>query len=362
MRIERLRVSNFRKIRAAELEPGAAANVVFGSNGGGKTSLLEAIHLLSSGRSFRSRRVADVISEGEEQLNGFARVVTAGGVSSHIGVEKGKRKTRIRIDNEEVNQASGLARLLPTLFIGADCSRLLEEAERRRRLLDWVMFHVEPDYLQVFQRYQRVLRQRNAALRSLASAAVLDTWDQQLAELGWALHALRALNVPRVVAFAVEFLERLLPMTINIDYRPGWNVNEDLGVAFACQRSGDLRVGYTRIGPHRADLDLSVGKMSARAVLSRGESKLLAMGVVLAQAAYFLDCHGESPVLLIDDIGTELDGDNRKRFTDVLESLHAQSFITTVLRRGDLFFNSQSGQATSNRLFHVEQGEIRQVV
>lgn len=362
MRIQRLRVEHVRKIRVAEVLPGPSLNVVFGMNGSGKTSLLETIHLLGNGHSFRTRRAAEIITEGKTSLSGFCEVIGAEAASSQIGIEKARGRTRIRVDGEDVRRTSVLARLLPTVFIGPECARLLEEAALRRRLLDWVMFHVEPRYLDVYHRYFRALRQRNAALRTGALPSSLSVWDQQLAEPGRDLHAARAKHAVAVSTFAAEFLGQLLPMQVRLDYQPGWDTTVPLEIALAEGRAADARLGYTRHGPHRADLALVVGDRAARSVLSRGESKLLAMGLLLAQGAYFLSHHGEPPVVLIDDLGTELDADSRTRFIHALIPLHAQAFVTTVVGQKDFLFPAEVRETEPVRQFHVEQGKIKEVI
>ena len=362
MRLERLRVENVRKIRAADLSPGAGMNVISGNNGSGKTSLLEAVYLLGNGRSFRTRRAGDLISRDEDQLRVLGEICPRTGGATLVGLEKSRTRTRLRVDGEDVRQTSALARVAPTVFIGPDCSRLLEESEPRRRFLDWVMFHVEPRYPEVHQRYSRTLRQRNAALRTGPSAASLATWDQQLADPGLELHKIRAPHVAALTTFASEFLEELLPISVQIGFRPGWDSEHPLDVALQAHQGTDKRLGYTSIGPHRADLVLQAGGKSARSTLSRGESKLFAMGLLLAQGAYFLSKFGEPPLLLVDDLGAELDPTSRTRFIKAMLPLTAQAFITTVVDQVESLFEAEVRDTAEIRQFHVEQGGVREVV
>ena len=362
MRIGQLRAFNVRKIRAVEMECGHGINIVYGKNGSGKTSLLETIHILGYGRSFRTRRIREVVTDGEAGLTAFCEVIGRRGERTNIGIEKAGLTTRIRVNSEDVKATSTLARRLPAVFIGPECSRLLEESELRRRLLDWALFHVELPYLDVYQRFHRALRQKNAALRSGASAAALDAWDYQLAGPGMELHALREKHAVGITEFAGTFLREMLPMGVAIDYRPGWDTKRSLGELLVDNRENDQRAGYTLRGPHRADLKFSAGKASARSVLSRGESKLFSMGLLLAQAAYFSEHSGETPILLVDDLGTELDGDSRARFMRSVESVGSQAFITTVMGQSEALPESDNTDSHPVRKFHVEQGNFRQVI
>ena len=162
--------------------------------------------------------------------------------------------------------------------------------------------------------------------------------------------------------FAGGFLSDLLPMSVDVGFRRGWREDESLQEALERQRDGDRRLGYTRPGPHRADLELRVHGAQARTVLSRGESKLLAMGLLLAQAAYFTVHRGEAPVVLVDDLGMELDQANQQRFVRALRSIGAQAFVTTVLSDAEAIFPPEIAGTSRITAFHVEQGEFRQMV
>ena len=362
MRIVRFQASNVRRIRAVEIAPGERINVIAGKNGSGKTSLLEAIHLLGYGRSFRTRRIGEVLAYGEDRLTAFCEVLGADGTRSQVGFEKAGAKSRVRVNGEDVSSSSALARHLPAVFIGPECSRLLEESELRRNVLDWALFHVEPCYLQAYQRFYRALRQRNAALRGAIGPAALDVWDRELARAGEALHALRVEHVDRFTEFACRFLMQLLPVAVELRFSPGWDVERPLSDTLAEQREADRRVGFSLRGPHRADLRLAVRDALARTILSRGESKLLAMGLQLAQGAYFEAHRGEPPVILVDDLGTELDAESRSRFLRALRSLGAQAFITTVADQLEEWSPGEIREADRVVRFHVEQGEFRQVI
>ena len=166
MRLGQIEVRNLRVLSALDCAPGEGLNVFVGANGSGKTSILEAIHLLGSGRSFRTHRLVELISRGQSWLRVRADIRGESGAVESVGVEKGSDGLRIRVGGEAIRSASELARRLPLVVITPDSQRLLTDgAGLRRQLMDWALFHVEPTYLAVLQRYRRALRQRNAPRR-----------------------------------------------------------------------------------------------------------------------------------------------------------------------------------------------------
>lgn len=356
MRLIRLEVRNVRVLADLECVPEAGLNVFVGANGSGKTSILECIHILGSGRSFRTHRLGELIRRGESWLRVWGEIGSDDGAATPVGVEKGDEGVRIRVAGDGVRSASELARQFPMVVITPDSQRLLTDgAELRRQLMDWALFHVEPGYLAVLQRYRRALRQRNAELR--AGAGVLSAWDQELAEAGEALHAQRDRFLGGILPVYAETLERLIPMMVDIRYRPGWDASVGLREALEAGTPTDRARGFTGVGPHRADLRFRTDGAPAHQVLSRGEGKLFVVGLVLAQGRFLMDRQGRRPMVLVDDLASELDEDSRGRFFAQLQALGAQSFITTVSR--DLVETAPGGEF---RVFHVERAKPLKMV
>ena len=226
------------------------------------------------------------------------------------------------------------------------------QPEVRRKYLDWGMFHVEHGFLSTWRRYSKALKQRNAALRR-GQAAVLDSLDAVLAEEGEELTRLRRAHGESVQRRIEEMLSDLgsgLP-EVRLEYQPGWS-GKNFGEALQRNRERDLERGQTLAGPHRADLVMLCGKVPARAVLSRGEQKVLAAALLLTQGE-LLAAQGETPLALLDDLASEFD---QRHYTRVLErtlETGAQVWVT----------GTRPQQAEEDRaVFHVEQGEVRRVV
>ncbi len=370
MRLASIRIRNVRALAEVDVEPGPRINVLAGPNGSGKTSFLEAVHLLSLGRSFRTRRARAVIRHGVDSLTVSGRVLPGGeaedgdgdGAETRIGIERGATRARFRVDGEEVRSVSSLARRLPAMVIAPEgLKALLEGSEHRRRLLDWTLFHVEPNYLGVLQRYGHVLRQRNALLREPPRAGVgqeLDAWEEQLADSGERLDSMRRFHMESdtMRGTVSRMTEELLSEPVTWEYRSGWERGADLRELLASQRARDRQAGFTTAGPHRADLvwrrDPSGGL--ARDSLSRGQGRLLVMAFEMAQAAYVVESADTRPVLLVDDLSTELDVENMQRLLSRIAALGLQVFISSVLEELTTLVRS-SGAA---RLFHVKQGEV----
>lgn len=365
MRLASIRIRNVRALAEVAIEPGPRINVLAGPNGSGKTSFLEAVHLLSLGRSFRTRRVRAVIRHGVDSLTVSGRVLRGGeeedGAETRIGIEREATRARFRVDGEEVRSVSSLARRLPAMVIAPEgLKALLEGGEHRRRLLDWTLFHVEPQYLGVLQRYGHVLRQRNALLREPPRAGVaqeLDAWEEQLADCGERLDSMRRLHMESDAMRGTvgRMMEELLSEPVTWEYRSGWERGADLRGLLAAQRARDRQAGFTTAGPHRADFvwRRRRGGM-ARDSLSRGQGRLLVMAFEMAQAAYVAESADTRPVLLVDDLGTELDVENMQRLLSRIAALGLQVFISSVLEELTTLVRS-SGTA---RLFHVKQGEV----
>lgn len=358
MRLDSLEVRNLRILTELECTPGARLNVFVGANGSGKTSILEAVHVLGSGRSFRTHRLGELIQRGAAWLRVRGELVGDDGARHPVGVEKGAEGLRIRVGGEAVRSASILARQLPLIVVTPESQRLLTDgAELRRQLVDWALFHVEPGYLAVLQRYRRALRQRNAALRDGADEEALGVWSRGLAEAGEALHGQRARFVEEILPLYAETLKELLPMPVDIEYRAGWDSAVALAEAVQAGVPTDRLRGFTGVGPHRADLRFRVGGAPAHQVLSRGEGKLFVVGLVLAQGRFLRDGAGRRALVLVDDLASELDADSRGRFFTQLEALGAQCFVTTVSR--DLVRGADS---EGLRVFHVERAKPLKMV
>jgi len=360
MHVTRLELRHVRRLQPTELHPAPGLNLITGPNGAGKTSLLEALHLLAYGRSFRGRVRDGLICTGAQALEVFAEwTENVNGRTRKAGLRHTGQQWEGRLDGQPVSQLGELcAALAAVTFEPGSHALVCGGGETRRRFVDWGLFHVEPEFFSLWRRYARALKQRNALLKSRnREVAQLDTWDFELADAGEPLghYRQRYLEVLQtgLRAIAADFLPSLGAATLA--YQPGWRREElSLSDALLLARDRDLATGFTSVGPHRGDWRVDYVERPGREVLSRGQAKLTALGCLLAQADDFASQRGEWPIILLDDLDSELDPAHQQRVLQHLLSSQAQIFLTGTEAPAKL----EQLAATVAR-FHVEQGTVR---
>ena len=355
MRITRLTISGLRNLQPTDLRPGPGLNVLVGPNGAGKTSVLEALHLLAYGRSFRGRVRDGLVQTGRDALEVFAEWDEPGGRIRRAGLRHAGQTWSGRLDGASVSQLGELCAALAALTFEPGSHALISGGgETRRRYLDWGLFHVEPDFLGLWRRYGRALKQRNALLKLRAGVDQFQVWDQELAEMGEALTARRELYLdglqPRLGAASGELAPGLGEAAFA--FQPGWRREQlSLADALLLARERDLVTGFTSVGPHRADWRITHAQRPDQEALSRGQGKLTALAALLAQAEDFAARRGQWPLVLLDDLASELDLPHQRRLLQRLRASDAQVFIT-----GTEVPPALAG--TGFDLFHVEQGKV----
>jgi DNA replication and repair protein RecF len=346
------RAERFRCLTAVELELDPAANLFIGPNASGKTSLLEAAFFLSRGRSFRSRRRESLIAHGHEDFLVAGQAVGSAGTTP-IGVRASRAATEWHVGGAVAGGIADLADQFPAQVIDPEVHKLLEEGPgRRRRFLDWGVFHVEHAFLSTWRRYHLALRQRNAALKQDAGDADLAAWEQELASSGEALAAQRNAFLARIAAPLEAIGHALLDQPIALIHHAGWDTERRLLDALAADRRRDRRYRATQLGPHRGDILVQVGGRAAKDQVSRGQQKLVAAALMLAQLEIQEQERPGRSALLLDDPAAELDAQNLARLMRVVQRARAQLWITSL--RGDL-----EGLPDRIRVFHVEHGCMR---
>jgi DNA replication and repair protein RecF len=357
MRVTRLEIGGLRRFEGVSLSPGPGLNLLTGSNGAGKTSVLEALHLMAYGRSFRGRVRDGLIRQGAQAVEVFVEWQEAGGRTRKAGLRHSGQTWEGRLDGADVAHLGELcAALAVVTFEPGSHSLVTGAAETRRRLLDWGLFHVEPDFLRVWRRYSRALKQRNALLKAGARPAELDGWEHELADSGEAITRSREAYLQRwQPLFGAESLS-LAPAVgaDTMELHPGWRRDElPLSDALLLARQRDLAAGFTSVGPHRADVRIGFASLPGREALSRGQAKLTALALLLSQARLHADLAGDWPVIALDDLASELDRQHQARVVEGLVATGAQVFVTGTEVPAAL-------EAFSDRLarFHVDQGRL----
>jgi len=358
VRIDRLEISFFRNLSAVALDLNPGLNFLWGDNGAGKTAVLEAAYLLARGRSFRSQTTRSLIQHGAEALTVRASLDDdRGGVRTVAMSNSRSGHTVLKINGLGERRLSEAARLLPLQLMLPDIGELVFGGPQiRRQWLDWGTFHVKPEYLGVLRSYMRILRQRNAVLRSGAGrSADLQVWSAQLVQAAIEVDVLRGAYLERLADMFARTMASLAPeLKVQMVYRRGWPNDEGLDKVLGEMGPREVKLGVTQAGPHRADIDLRVGDSKAAAVLSRGQGKALASALKVSQARLLAEAANHGSVFLIDDIGAELDGVHNARFFEMLNEMGCQILATSTQRpaHGIQFANDRM------QVFHVEHGVV----
>lgn len=399
--IERLQVSHLRNLTQVDLQS-AACNVVIGANGSGKTSLLEAIFLLSRGKSFRHHQPKRYIQHHQNTATVHAKLND----SSTLAIQKQADATTVlRLNQTTVYNQSILTEQLPTLLIDPSTMDMLEQGSAsRRQLLDWLVFHMKQGFHPQWVAYQRLLKQRNSLLKKTrhltqVQLAELKSWDKGLSNHAALIHHYRERIFTEWQPYFAQSIAQLLPAyaeQLSLSYSAGYDTNVTLDVQLNERLEQDLQLGYTRIGNHRADihvhwrssnpaektsssesidtaskaeanLKLSVLKEQAANVLSRGEKKLLITALRLSQLPLLLETEKSmessnndfqsraTPVVLLDDITAELDERAIDILLSTLAQLPCQVFMTSLTEDIVPLVNKYWSKPN---MFHVKQGEV----
>jgi DNA replication and repair protein RecF len=348
--IQSLELSNFRNIKKATLAFSGTFNVIRGKNAHGKTNLLEALHLFSLGRSFRTRRREEMIMFDEEYL--FARLTceSDGGLSFRIeiGLERGGRIS-VSVNGKKLPALSEIIGIMPTvIFTPEDVALATGPPSERRTFVDYTASQISAPFLQSLKEYRKVLSQRNAALKSAMERGVppegLAAWDAMFIERGEEVIAGRRETLSEIGSRTAELIGEVMPGGGPIEMRYSCSLGiercdtkEALREALERTREQERRRGYTLVGPHYDDIKIFLEDKELKKYGSQGRKRLASIALKLAQARAIMDRRGERPIVLLDDIFSELDDDTAGRLNGLLSDMY-QSFITTP--RDDAFIGA----------------------
>ena len=316
MRLRRLRLRNHRNYAELDLAPGSGLNVFIGPNGQGKTNLLEAVAMLALSSSPRARREQELVgpvthaSRIEAEVESGASPVE---LSITLDVEGERARRTIEVNGVRRRAVDLPGHFRVALFWPDDLGLAKAGPELRRRFLNQMLVQVEPGYARALSRLRRVLEQRNSLLRQMASGHgghdVLSVWNEELVEVGGEVSRARSRAVEQLAPEAARCHAEIAPGEhLRIAYEgPPDNLAEAVNNSVA----EDLRRGATSVGPHRDDLRIQLGGEDARAYASQGQQRTAVVSLKLAEAALIEKRTGERPVLLLDDVLSELDGPRR---------------------------------------------------
>ncbi len=344
MRLRSLRLVGWRNLAPTRVEPGPRVTVFFGENGQGKTNLLEATYYLGELRSFRTKAAEEIVQWGSERAEATAQV-EALGLERRLDVEIAAGRKRTRVDGKVVRRdAEGLRGIGVVLFVPEDLMLPKAPPASRRSFLDRAAFGLDRLFWAEAVAFQRVLKSRNAILRGQSvRPALLDTYDEELARAGARLVARRRSVVdrlgPRVARLYHEIHDEGLEVAIRYRSAPAIEacateaeVREALLAGIARQREIDLRRRFTGFGPQTDDLEIALQARLAREHGSQGQLRSLVLALKLAELDSLAEALGEPPLLLLDDVASELDETRRRKLFEAVAGLCGQTFVTMTDR------------------------------
>lgn len=364
MIVKRLVFSSFRNLRKTDFTPGERFNVFHGNNGQGKTNILEAIYLLGTMKSFRHAKNRDLI-RWQEPFSLLKGIIEKEGVQREITLLIEQEGKKARVDRKSLERLSDFFGCLNVVvFSPEELIMVKGTPELRRRYLDRAVFAADTGYLALHHEYARILKNRNALLRSGARDG-LDIWSDKLIETGSRLVMKRRDWLNGIKELFREFHEGIAATGTRADliYRsvPGGSVagpdeyEQRLRLTLQKMVDEEFRRGSTQAGPHRDDLDLLLDGRSIKQYASQGEQRSFILALKMAEIEYLHRLHGAPPVLLLDDMTSELDGERNRNLLGFLEAKEMQVFITTTDPH-----NLRSENLNNYRMFPVADGEIIQ--
>ncbi|MBL7481570.1 DNA replication/repair protein RecF [Legionella bononiensis] len=346
-----LRIHHLRNISEAHLTLNPQFNFIYGLNGSGKTSILEALYLLSCGHSFRSREISPIISRGQSALTVFSRFTD----NSTISIQKSSsQSTQIKLNNQLCYSTSQLAYALPCQVFYADIFQIIDAGPSvRRSVLDWGLFHVKHNYLSLWKDYKRVIKHRNVLLKKHSSYQNCIPWDRQLDDLATQMDFLRQEYFEKLKTVFYQTINQLTSSSCTIDYYKGWdkkNTGKSLMDILAESYSSDLQRQYTQYGPHQADILIYSDDAKAKQILSRGQQKIILIALKLAQGQLLKgDC-----LYLFDDLSAELDESHKVRLFHYLNT-HSGQYVVTCINQSDL---TSIAHGMNSSRFTINSGTI----
>ena len=328
MSIKKIRLETFRSYPRATFNFANKANLIVGRNGAGKTNLLEAIYLLASARSFRGKDV-DMIRTGSQ---GYS--VEGQTSASRLQVSFSAGKKILKLNQKAAQPDRFVGRLPAVLFEPKSVNIVAGAPEDRRRFLNRLLAAVDSKYLRVLINYRRVVRQRNALLRQRPAdlAAQIFGWDIKLVELASYIYSSRQQLLQRLTSGASSMYEDIANsrniIQLTYSYQSPGDYTESLMKALQANLGRDSALGHTSVGPHRDDVIISFDELLVTSVASRGEQRTLTLALKIMELMYLEEMTKQKPLVLLDDVFSELDGARRRALTGFLEDY--QTFITTT--------------------------------
>ena len=369
MPLELLRIYNARNLKEFSLSPNPFFNIIYGSNGVGKTTILESVYLLLRSRTFRSSKyktfinsesnectVYSMFSDNTDPLNNFT-----------LGISRSLENTfpTIHLNQKKVNSISTISNLVVMGLITPDSFNLLDAGPSvRRKFIDWGVFHVEHSFITHWRSYKKILNNRNLLLKKIKKNPSilkheldnLNCWTPQLVNFNNILNSFRSNQIQNITPYFNKYLEYFskdLSSHISLEYYRGWSFDLSYEEYLSQKINDDISSSTTRFGTHRSEIRIKYKKSLAKDILSRGQKKIIIICLILSQFSFLKDLETNSQtqnLLLLDDLDSELDSNNLKILFKILSEINTQCLITTTDYDKYKFLDCHKVN-----MFHVEQ-------
>ncbi|MDR2908972.1 MAG: DNA replication/repair protein RecF [Oscillospiraceae bacterium] len=368
MRVLSLELTGFRNLLNTAFLPGQGVNVIAGDNAQGKTNLLEALWLFSGLRSFRAARDADYVAFGGESAR-LGLSFFAGGREQTASISLMPPQKKVALNEIPLERRGSLSGSFAAVVFSPDHLELVKQGPgSRRRLIDSSLCQAYPKYGAVVLGYEKILRQRRAVLSDIPKNPglidMLEVWDKGLTEYGGYITFMRERYINRLSAYARDAYSGIASGSeeISLIYRAGAGETKGLTErgeyislvkdAVKSARAQDLRLGRTTAGPHLDDIEILVNGKAARAFGSQGQQRSCVLAIKLAECRILEEGAGEPPVILLDDVMSELD-EGRRGY--LLNHLTGRQVFITCCDPGQL------AGLKGGRVFMMKSGELAQL-
>ncbi|GLR71264.1 DNA replication/repair protein RecF [Agaribacter marinus] len=364
MHINQLRLTNFRNFSQLDLSPSPTINFIYGANGAGKSSILEAIHVLGFGRSFRTNKPNSIINASETNVES-ATVFSnyeALDTTHKIGFSRSRQDGfTFNIDGEKSVRVGDIVRKVPVQIFTPQSSELIVGSPSlRRKYIDWLLFHVEQSFYLANSSYTKVLKQRNAFLKStnvtgIGNTDFFDSWLPQLENFGLRIDAHRKSYINDLNKELITLYAQFRPeINVEIRYNQGWDKDSSLSEALNTKLERDLIRGFTSVGPHKADLVFLVDGKPASEFLSRGQLRVFVSLLLIAEVKLLKRKTNKNTIFLVDDISAELDDATKEFFLDKAVEDSTQLFVTAIEKDQLSFIEKYKNK----KVFHVKHNSV----
>lgn len=353
-----LETYQFRNLQPGKIELDSGLQVVYGDNASGKSSLLDAMHVVCSAKSFLAAPPRKLQQFNSHEFSVIGEVTQHDYPRQKLQFRWQDSQIRLMQGLQNIRRTSEYAVLQPVQAITPLSYKLIDDSpDIRRRFMDWGVFHVKHEYIDIWRRFQRTLSQRNAMLIQGVDDRTLSAWSNEYVLLSQEVHEFRSAYINLLDSIVRKMIARFLPsVQISIKYQRGWDNDRELGEILQAHFRQDRERHFTYYGPQRAELTIRLDNKPARDVASRGQKKLITFAMYLSQASLLQKMGNNSGLLLVDDLPSELDADHQSVVIEILQELPMQVVISCIDQQ-----QLEISEGIANKLFHVKHGKIKEV-